>query len=123
MAAQSRTLRNSVISLAIFFALVAALLLAVPGLRCGGASGSRTRTPRGSLAGVGLELLSCLGYVVLFELVFGMPRPQPELAAVAVGAGGQLGRVGQRPGGHRAGRVGAAHARASRWSGSQSARC
>ena len=33
MAAQSRTLRNSMISLAVFFALVAALLLAVPGLR------------------------------------------------------------------------------------------
>ncbi len=32
-AAQSRTLRNSIISLAIFFALVVALLLGVPGLR------------------------------------------------------------------------------------------
>ncbi len=33
MAAQSRTLRNSLISLAIFFALLAALLTGVPGLR------------------------------------------------------------------------------------------
>src|SRR5580700_8809947 len=33
MAAQSRKLRNSVIGLAVFFALVAALLLGVPGLR------------------------------------------------------------------------------------------
>ncbi len=32
LAAQSRTLRNSIISLAIFFALVVALLIGVPGL-------------------------------------------------------------------------------------------
>ena len=31
--AQSRTLRNSIISLAVFFALTIGLLLAVPGLR------------------------------------------------------------------------------------------
>jgi uncharacterized membrane protein YbhN (UPF0104 family) len=71
MAAQSRTLRNSLIGLAIFFALVAALLLSVPGLR---AAADRIGDARLGwvAAGVGLELLSCAGYVVLFGLVFGM---------------------------------------------------
>lgn len=73
MAAQSRTLRNSVVSLAIFFALVVALLLSVPGLRSAG-----ERITDANLAWVGagivLEVLSCLGYVVLFGLVFGLPR-------------------------------------------------
>jgi uncharacterized protein (TIRG00374 family) len=70
MAAQSRTLRNSTISLAIFFALVAALLLAVPGLD---SAGDRIvhANPAWIAAGVGLEVLSCVGYVVLFDLVFG----------------------------------------------------
>ncbi len=71
MSAQSRTLRNSIIGLAIFFALVAALLLAVPGLRA-----AADRIGHAQLgwvaAGVGFELLSCAGYVVLFGLVFGM---------------------------------------------------
>jgi uncharacterized protein (TIRG00374 family) len=70
MAAQSRTLRNSIITLAIFFVIVAALLLAVPGLK--------SVTDRISdadvgwvLAAIGFELASCVGYVVLFELLFG----------------------------------------------------
>jgi uncharacterized membrane protein YbhN (UPF0104 family) len=70
MAAQSRTLRNSIISLAIFFALIAGLLVSVPGL-----DAAADRLPHANvpwvLAGVVLELLSCLGYVVLFVLVFG----------------------------------------------------
>lgn len=70
MAAQSRTLRNSIISLAVFFALVVALLLGVPGL-----DAAADRIEKGNIpwiaAGVVLEVLSCLGYVVLFELVFG----------------------------------------------------
>jgi uncharacterized membrane protein YbhN (UPF0104 family) len=71
MAAQSRTLRNSVISLAVFFALVAALLLAVPGLR----SAAEHISDAGLTwiaVGIGFELLSCAGYLVLFELIFGM---------------------------------------------------
>src|SRR5947209_4831689 len=68
---QSRTLRNSIISLAVFFILVAGLLTGVPGLRS-----AAERITDADLswvaAGVVLELLSCLGYVVLFELVFGM---------------------------------------------------
>jgi uncharacterized membrane protein YbhN (UPF0104 family) len=73
MSAQSRRLRNGLIGLAVFFALVAALLLAVPGLR---SAGERiTDAKLGWVwAGIGFELLSCAGYVVLFELVFKMER-------------------------------------------------
>jgi uncharacterized protein (TIRG00374 family) len=71
MAAQSRTLRNSIISLAVFFALVAALLLGVPGLRSAGDHISDANAAWVAAA-IGLELLSCAGYVVLFGLVFGM---------------------------------------------------
>jgi uncharacterized membrane protein YbhN (UPF0104 family) len=70
MAAQSRTLRNSLISLAIFFALIVALLLGVPGLDAAADRISKAKAPW-VIAGVGLELLSCFGYVVLFSLVFG----------------------------------------------------
>ncbi len=71
MAAQSRTLRNSIISLAIFFAIVAALLLGVPGLRSAADHISDANLAWVGAA-IGLEVLSCLGYVVLFGLVFGM---------------------------------------------------
>jgi uncharacterized protein (TIRG00374 family) len=73
MSTQLRRLRNGLISLAVFFALVVALLLAVPGLR---SAGERiTDASAGWIAaGVGFELLSCAGYVVLFELVFKMER-------------------------------------------------
>jgi uncharacterized membrane protein YbhN (UPF0104 family) len=71
MSAQSRTLRNSLVGLAIFFALVAALLLAVPGLRAAAERITDAR-PGWVAAGVGFELASCAGYVVLFGLVFGM---------------------------------------------------
>ena len=71
MAAQSRTLRNSLISLAIFFALV----VGAAARRAGPALGGRRiahANPGWVAAGVGLEVLSCAGYVVLFGLVFGM---------------------------------------------------
>ena len=71
LAAHSRTLRNSIISLAVFFGLVVALLLAVPGLH----SVAEELTDANAwwvAAAVVLELLSCAGYVVLFGLVFGM---------------------------------------------------
>ena len=71
LASQTRTLRNSVISLAIFFGIVVALLLAVPGLHSIEQSISHANT-LWVAAAVGLELLSCAGYVVLFGLVFGM---------------------------------------------------
>ncbi len=71
MAKQSRTLRNSLISLAIFFVLLVALLLAVPGLRK--AADRIPHAHAGWVAlGICLELLSCAGYVLLFSLVFGM---------------------------------------------------
>jgi uncharacterized membrane protein YbhN (UPF0104 family) len=71
LAAHSRTLRNSVVSLAVFFGLVTALLLSVPGLH----SITERLSDANSwwvAAGIGFELLSCAGYVVLFGLVFGM---------------------------------------------------
>ena len=70
LAAQSRTLRNSIISLAVFFALLAALLLGVPGLDSA-ADRIAHASPAWVAAGIVLEILSCAGYVVLFELVFG----------------------------------------------------
>lgn len=73
MSLQSRRLRNGLISLAIFFVLVAALLLAVPGLRSAGEKMTDANVAWVA-AGVGFELLSCAGYVILFELVFKMER-------------------------------------------------
>lgn len=70
LARSSRTLRNSVISLLIFFAIVVALLLSVPSLQEAKDRISDANTAWVA-AGVGIELLSCAGYVVLFELVFG----------------------------------------------------
>jgi uncharacterized membrane protein YbhN (UPF0104 family) len=70
MAAHSRTLRNSLISLAVFFALVLGLLLGVPGLQSA-ADRITDAQPGWVLLAVLLELLSCAGYVVLFGLVFG----------------------------------------------------
>ncbi|MGH2855802.1 MAG: hypothetical protein ACRDLF_16635, partial [Solirubrobacteraceae bacterium] len=69
LAAQSRRLRNSIISLAVFFAIVAGLLLAVPGLR---AAGERITDANGAwvVAAVVVQVLSCASYVVLFGLVF-----------------------------------------------------
>jgi uncharacterized membrane protein YbhN (UPF0104 family) len=73
MSTQSRRLRNGLISLAVFFALIVALLLAVPGLRSAGER-ITDATPAWIAAGIAFELLSCAGYVVLFELVFRMER-------------------------------------------------
>ena len=107
MAEQSRTLRNSIISLAVFFRCVAGLLLGVPGLRT-----AAERITDASVAWVGagvvLELLSCAGYVVLFELVFEMldRRLATRLSLSELAVNSVVSR--QRPGRHRAGRLGAA---------------
>ncbi len=70
LASQSRTLRNSIISLAVFFGIVVLLLLAVPGLRTA-AEKITDAEPGWVLGGIGFEVLSCVGYMVLFDLVFG----------------------------------------------------
>ncbi len=96
MSAQSRRLRNGLISLAIFFVLVAALLLAVPGLR---SAGDRIADAKLGwvAAAVGFELLSCAGYVVLFELVFKMERGfsrRLSLAELGVNSVVSIGGIG-----------------------------
>jgi uncharacterized protein (TIRG00374 family) len=68
--ADSRRLRNGLISLAIFCALVVVLLLGLPGLFREAADRISDAKPGWVLAGIALELLSCAGYVVVFELVF-----------------------------------------------------
>jgi uncharacterized protein (TIRG00374 family) len=70
LAAQSRKLRNSVISLAVFFVIVVGLLLGVPGLQKAGEK-ITDADPAWVAVGFGLQVLSCLSYVVLFSLVFG----------------------------------------------------
>ena len=70
MASGLRTLRNGLISLLVFFGLVVALLLAVPGLRSAGDRISDAK-PLWIVVSIIFELLSCAGYVVLFELIFG----------------------------------------------------
>ncbi len=69
LAAHSRRLRNNLITLAVFFMLLIALILAVPGLRSVGERITDAQPGWVALA-VALELLSCAGYVVLFGLVF-----------------------------------------------------
>ena len=64
-----RRLRNGLISLAVLVAIVAGLFLAVPGLH--GAARTVARMSTGwVLIAVGLEILSCLGYVLAFLQVF-----------------------------------------------------
>jgi len=70
MAAHSRKLRNSLISLLVFFALLVGLLLGVPGLQAA-AERITDAKPGWVILAVVFELLSCAGYVVLFGLVFG----------------------------------------------------
>jgi len=69
LAANSRSLRNGLISLTIFFSILVALLFAVPGLRAAVEHMSDAGVGW-VVAGIGLEMLSCAGYVVLFSLVF-----------------------------------------------------
>lgn len=70
LASHSRTLRNSLISLTVFFALVVALLLSVPGLKTA-ADRLTDASPGWVVAGIAFELLSCLSFMVLFDLAFG----------------------------------------------------
>jgi uncharacterized protein (TIRG00374 family) len=69
LAAHSRRLRNNLITLAVFFLLLIALLLAVPGLRSV-AERIADAQPEWVALAIVLEVLSCVGYVILFGLVF-----------------------------------------------------
>jgi uncharacterized membrane protein YbhN (UPF0104 family) len=94
-----RSLRNGLISLVLLLILATGLLLAIPGLR--GVGRAVTDMNAGWLAlGVGLEVLSCLGYVLAFLQVFerapfrfGARVALSELAfggAVSLGGAGSL---------------------------------
>jgi uncharacterized membrane protein YbhN (UPF0104 family) len=94
-----RSLRNGLISLGVLLALIAGLLLAIPGLH-GVARALRTMNSAWLAAAVVLEILSCLGYVGAFLQVFerapirfGARVALSELAfgaAVSVGGAGSL---------------------------------
>jgi uncharacterized membrane protein YbhN (UPF0104 family) len=93
----SRKLRNGLISLAVLVALVAGLLLAVPGLH----SVKETVTDMtGGLicAAIALELLSCLSYVLAFLQVFDRAPirfgARVALSELAFGAAVSLGGAG-----------------------------
>ncbi len=95
--ADSRRLRNGLIGLLIFCVLVAALLLAVPGLRST-IDRMADANPLWIGAAVLLELLSCASYVVLFGRVFARLRERialrlslSELAMNSVVSAGGLG--------------------------------
>ena len=96
---QARRLRNGLVSLAILVALIAGLLLAVPGLH--GVGHIVAHMELGWLgAGVALEVLSCLGYVLIFltvfdraPIVFGARVALTEMAfgaAVSLGGAGSI---------------------------------
>jgi uncharacterized membrane protein YbhN (UPF0104 family) len=77
---EGRRLRRGIVSLAILVVLVGALLLAMPGLR-DVADRLRGVDPVWIALALGLEVLSCLGYVSAFRLVFSRV---PWLLAVRV---------------------------------------
>jgi len=93
----SRTLRNGLISLAVFFLLVGALLTSVPALRSVAGRISDAKAGWVGLA-IAFELLSCASYVVLFDLVFGRIgrrlRSRLPLAELAVNSVVSLSGVG-----------------------------
>jgi uncharacterized protein (TIRG00374 family) len=97
--ATGRGLRNGIISLVVFSGLAIGLLFAVPGLH---AAEDRITDadPLWITLAVVFEVLSCLGYVVLFEVVFGKlgGRLQArlalsELAVNSVVSGSGLGGI------------------------------
>jgi uncharacterized membrane protein YbhN (UPF0104 family) len=96
---QARRLRNGLVSLAILLALIVGLLLAVPGLHHVGHIVAHM-SPGWVAGGVGLEILSCLGYVLIFltvfdraPIVFGARVALTEMAfgaAVSLGGAGSI---------------------------------
>lgn len=95
--AASRKLLHGLISLAVLLALVVGLVLAVPGLRGVGATVKHMR-PGWLAAAVGLEVLSCVGYVVAFLQVFERSPirfgARVALTELAFGAAVSLGGAG-----------------------------
>jgi uncharacterized membrane protein YbhN (UPF0104 family) len=96
---QVRRLRNGIITLIVLVILVVALLVAVPGLH--GVGKVVTRMAPGWLAAaIALEILSCLGYVLVFlrvfdraPIIFGARVALTEMAfgaAVSLGGAGSL---------------------------------
>ncbi len=96
---QARRLRHGLISLAVAVALIVGLLLAVPGLH-GVGEVVTDMTPGWVIAAVAFELLSCLGYVLIFltvfdraPIVFGARVALTEMAfgaAVSLGGAGSI---------------------------------
>jgi uncharacterized membrane protein YbhN (UPF0104 family) len=77
---EGRRLRNGIVSLVVLVILVGALLLAVPGLR--DVADKIAEVGPGWIAlAIVLELLSCVGYVVAFRMVF---YRVPALLAIRV---------------------------------------
>jgi uncharacterized membrane protein YbhN (UPF0104 family) len=97
--AHARRLRNGIITLAVLLVLVAALLIAVPGLHGVGRVVTRM-TPGWVVAACAFEILSCSGYVLIFlrifervPIVFGARVALTEMAfgaAVSLGGAGSL---------------------------------
>jgi uncharacterized membrane protein YbhN (UPF0104 family) len=92
-----RSLWHGLISLAVLVALVVGLLLAVPGLH--GVAHEVSHMKLGwVLAGVGLEILSCIGYVIAFLQVFERAPirfgARVALSELAFGAAVSLGGAG-----------------------------
>jgi len=106
----------------VFFAADRGLLLGVPGL--GRSDRSHRASERAWIAvGSCSRMLSCRSATwCCSRLGFGRLGRSLQLAPVACRARGQLGRVGERPGGHRVGAWVAAQ-QGSRSIGSRSARC
>ena len=99
-AAHSRSLRNGLIALALVTGAVIALVMAVPKVDQVGRRLSEGSAPWLALAGL-CELGSCLGYVIVFQLVFyrGPSRmvtrlAWSELAANSIVPAGGLGGLG-----------------------------
>jgi uncharacterized membrane protein YbhN (UPF0104 family) len=96
---QARRLRHGLVSLAILVVMIVGLLLAVPGLHSVGHIVAHM-TPGWIGAGVALEILSCLGYVLIFltvfdraPIVFGARVALTEMAfgaAVSLGGAGSI---------------------------------
>jgi uncharacterized membrane protein YbhN (UPF0104 family) len=96
---QARRLRNGLISVAVLAVLVIGLLLAVPGLR-GVVDVVTDMTPGWVVLAVALEIVSCLGYVLVFlaifrraPVIFGARVALTEMAfgaAVSLGGAGSL---------------------------------